>query len=216
MSLIEKNLPVNPEDIRDAGSIPGLGRSPGLGNGTPLQYSCLVNSMGRVAWWATVHRVAKHWTWLNDCVQQQSSSQGCNLSLFICLLWCTFRFGGVWGLAFKKWVTPASLLKFCTVSYKYSSNCGKWRHNYRGSELEWTVTVAHFEGDFVIKLEKNQQSGPLMKILQIINKEMKVHGRQTTWNKALLSKGSVKLWKEYRTQAGTPAHILTFFIMNKF
>ena len=42
------------------------------------------------------------------------------------------------------------------------------------------MTVAHFEGDFVIKLEKNQQSDPLMKILQMINKEMKVHGRQTT------------------------------------
>jgi len=46
--------------------------------------------------------------------------------------------------------------------------------------LEWTVTVAHFEGYFAIKLEKNLQSGPLMKIFQIINKEMKVHGRQTT------------------------------------
>jgi len=43
----------------DLGSIPGLGRSPGEGNGTPLQYSCLENPMGRGAWWATVHRVAK-------------------------------------------------------------------------------------------------------------------------------------------------------------
>ena len=42
------------------------------------------------------------------------------------------------------------------------------------------MTVAHLDGYFVIKLEKNLQSGPLMKILQIINKEMKVHGRQTT------------------------------------
>ena len=41
-----KNLPVNPGDIRDEGSIPGSGRSPGLGNGTPLQYSCLRNSVG--------------------------------------------------------------------------------------------------------------------------------------------------------------------------
>jgi len=43
----------------DLGSIPGLGRSPGEGNGTPLQYSCLENPMGGGAWWATVHRVAK-------------------------------------------------------------------------------------------------------------------------------------------------------------
>ena len=41
------------------GSIPGLGRSPGEGNGNPLQYSCLENPMGRGAWWATVHGVAK-------------------------------------------------------------------------------------------------------------------------------------------------------------
>ena len=46
----------------DAGSILGLGRSPAVGNGNPLQYSCLGNSMDRGAWWATVHGVAKSWT----------------------------------------------------------------------------------------------------------------------------------------------------------
>ena len=44
---------------RDAGSIPGPGRSPAGGNGNPLRYSCLENPMGRGAWWATVHGVAK-------------------------------------------------------------------------------------------------------------------------------------------------------------
>ena len=44
------------------GSIPGLGRSLGEGNVSPLQYSCLENSMDRGAWWATVHEVAKSWT----------------------------------------------------------------------------------------------------------------------------------------------------------
>ena len=48
------------------GSISGLGRSPGGGNGNPLQYSCLKNPMDREAWWATVHSVAKSWTQLND------------------------------------------------------------------------------------------------------------------------------------------------------
>ena len=48
------------------GSIPGLGRSPGEGNGNPLQYSCLKNSMDRGAWRATVHGVTKSWTWLSD------------------------------------------------------------------------------------------------------------------------------------------------------
>ena len=46
----------------DLGSIPGLGRSPGEGNGNPLQYSCLENPMDREAWRATVHRVTKHQT----------------------------------------------------------------------------------------------------------------------------------------------------------
>ena len=43
----------------DPSSIPGLGRSPGEGNGNPLRYACLENPMGRGAWWSTVHRVAR-------------------------------------------------------------------------------------------------------------------------------------------------------------
>ena len=50
----------------EPGSIPGLGRSPGEGNGNPLQYSYLATSMNRGAWWAKVHGVAKSWTKLND------------------------------------------------------------------------------------------------------------------------------------------------------
>ena len=50
----------------DQGSIPGSGRSPGEGNGNPLQYSCLENPMGRGAWWVTVHGVAQSWTRLSD------------------------------------------------------------------------------------------------------------------------------------------------------
>jgi len=51
-----KNLPAS---TGDAGSIPGSGRSPGEGNGYPLQYSCLENSMDRATWWATVHGIAE-------------------------------------------------------------------------------------------------------------------------------------------------------------
>ena len=51
--------PANAGDVRDAGSIPGSGRFPGEGNGRPLQYSCLENSMDRGAWRATVHGVVK-------------------------------------------------------------------------------------------------------------------------------------------------------------
>ena len=54
-----KNLPAN---AGDTGSIPELGRSPGGGNGTPLQYSCLGNSMGRGTWQTTVHGVTKSQT----------------------------------------------------------------------------------------------------------------------------------------------------------
>ena len=54
-----KNPPANAEDTRDGGSIPGSGRSPGVGNGNLLQYSCLENPMDRAAWQATVHRVTE-------------------------------------------------------------------------------------------------------------------------------------------------------------
>ena len=50
----------------DPSSIPGLGRSPGEGNGNPLQYSCLENPMDRGAWQATVHGVAESWTRLSN------------------------------------------------------------------------------------------------------------------------------------------------------
>ena len=56
---VVKNPPTNAGDARDVGSTPGSGRSAGEGNGNPLQYSYLENSMDRGAWWATVHGVAK-------------------------------------------------------------------------------------------------------------------------------------------------------------
>ena len=57
-----KKLPVNARDLRDAHSIPRLGRSPGEGNGNPLQYSCLENPMDGGAWQAAVHGVTKSQT----------------------------------------------------------------------------------------------------------------------------------------------------------
>ena len=53
VALVVKNTPTNAGDVRDAGSIPGSGRSPREGNGNPLQYSFLENPMDRGAWWAT-------------------------------------------------------------------------------------------------------------------------------------------------------------------
>ena len=57
--LVIKNPPANARNIRDVGSIPGLGRSPGGRHDNPLHYSCLENPMDRGAWWAKVHKVAK-------------------------------------------------------------------------------------------------------------------------------------------------------------
>ena len=64
VALVVKSLPANTGDLRDMGLILGSGRSPGVGNGSPLQYSCLENPMDRIAWQATVHRVAKSQTQL--------------------------------------------------------------------------------------------------------------------------------------------------------
>ena len=56
---VVKNPPVNAGDIRDSGSLPEWGRSPGGGHDNPLQYSCLEDPMDREAWWVTVHNIAK-------------------------------------------------------------------------------------------------------------------------------------------------------------
>ena len=64
--LVVKNLLASAGDMKVAGSIPVSERSPGGGRGNPLQYSCLKNAMDRGAWQATVHGVAKSWTWLTN------------------------------------------------------------------------------------------------------------------------------------------------------
>ena len=71
VALVVKNLPAKAGDIKDAGSIPGSGRSPGVGDGNPLQYAGLGNLVHRGAWRATVHGVAKSQTllkWLSTCM----------------------------------------------------------------------------------------------------------------------------------------------------
>ena len=54
-----KNPPANAGEVKDVGSIPESGKSPGGGHGNPLQYTCLENSKDREAWWATVHWVTR-------------------------------------------------------------------------------------------------------------------------------------------------------------
>ena len=74
-----KNLPASTGGVREAGLIPGSGRSPGEGNGNPVQFSCLENSVGRGAWWATIHGATKSQTRLSDQVHT------CVLSCTKCL-----------------------------------------------------------------------------------------------------------------------------------
>ena len=74
---VVRNLPANTGYTRDVGSIPGLGRSPGGGQGNPLQYSCLENPMDRGAWQVTLHGVAKRRAWLkgHTCLHKGYSSE---------------------------------------------------------------------------------------------------------------------------------------------
>ena len=70
-----KNPPANAGDVKDTDSIPGSGRSPGEGNSSPPQYSCLENPMDRGAWSATVHGVTKSQTRLKQLNTQSSHSK---------------------------------------------------------------------------------------------------------------------------------------------
>ena len=63
---VVKNPSANAGDVGDLALIPGSGRSPGRGNGNPLQCSCLDNPMDRGPWWAIVHRVTQSWTRLKQ------------------------------------------------------------------------------------------------------------------------------------------------------
>ena len=83
VAQMAKNPPANAGDTGDVGSIPELGQSPGEGNVSPLQYSCLENPMDRGAWRATVHGVAK----------KSVTSELLTVQAFICLYWLIIRHG---------------------------------------------------------------------------------------------------------------------------
>ena len=79
MVLVVKNLPANAGDVRDMGSIPGLGKFPRGEYGNPLQYSFLENPMDRGAEWATVQKVTKSQTWLKQLAPFLCDFWGCLL-----------------------------------------------------------------------------------------------------------------------------------------
>ena len=88
---VVNNLPSNAGYTRDTGSIPGLGRSPGVGNGNPLQYSCLENSMDRGVWQATFYGVANKGTQLSmhmgACMHTHTHSHSLHPYWSVSLLW---------------------------------------------------------------------------------------------------------------------------------
>ena len=77
VALVVKNLPSNAGDIRDVDTIPGMGRPPGVGNGNPLQYSCLENSMDRGVWRTAFHRVTNNGVWLKQHSRHLGKPSNC-------------------------------------------------------------------------------------------------------------------------------------------
>ena len=105
MAQLVKNLPAHPGDVEDAGSVPGSGRSPGEGNGNPLQYSCLGNPPDRGAWQAiTVHGVAKSQTRLST---RTHTSRKNRVALQPFKLYCKWR-----ALTSDNRFSPLPTLKF--------------------------------------------------------------------------------------------------------
>ena len=82
-----KESTCNAGDTGNTGLIPGEGRSPGEGNGNPLQYFCLETSMDRGAWWVTVYRVTKSWTHLTEQLKKKKGKEKKMLySLVLCYI----------------------------------------------------------------------------------------------------------------------------------
>ena len=99
---VGKESPCNARAAANMGSIPDLGKSPGEGHGNPIQYSCLENPMNRGAWQATVHRVAKSWTWLkwlstHACMHAHNYIQNGHIHSFNQYYWVS------WALWIQQW-----------------------------------------------------------------------------------------------------------------
>ena len=131
-----KNLPANAGDLRDVGSTPGLGRSPGGGHGNPLQYFCLENPTDRGAWRATAHRVSKSRTQLRQLstrvlvatVTNDRRLDGLGQPRFVTISFCRSDFqSGFYGVSVKVSAGPCSfwmlLGRILPVSFTASEGC---------------------------------------------------------------------------------------------
>ena len=137
----KKNLPANAGDTR---SIPGSGRSPGEGNGYPLQYSCLGNPMDRGAWWATVHKVAE-----SDTPEHLSEHTAHALKREIPPAFSSVSklFWLFWDLRIFVWIFWDQLVNFCPKKGKKASLpslgfCLGWVEQAGRSWLFW-LTLKH-------------------------------------------------------------------------
>ena len=108
----------NAGDARDAGSVPASGRSPRVGNGNPLQYSCLENPMDRETWWAVVHRVAKSQTQMTDWTHTELVSQCAKL-----LQSCLTLYNPMDCIAHQvPWILQAKILEWAAMSFSRGSS----------------------------------------------------------------------------------------------
>ena len=144
-----------PASAGDMGSIPGSGRGPGEGNGNPLQYSCLENPMDRGACQATVHGVAKSWTWLRahyitvrKCKAAQVKSSGAR-----------FKFPSAWLNGQRHWPPRCIFLPFswgsssvilldsplnkCFLTSIFSPLICNWNPLLSRTESNFTISFIH-------------------------------------------------------------------------
>ena len=145
----------------DLDSIPGLGRSLEEGNGNPLQYSCLENSKDSGPWQATVHRVAKSWTWLSNNAFFFLST---NYWFSFCLLSLIsgFRFS-LWFLKSVKWVHSHILWSANFQVCKFQSHFQVCKLYISFSFTSWTISPSWFW--VTKKIQKNVHKKAFVSLL---------------------------------------------------
>ena len=136
-----KNLPANAGDTRDASLLPGLGRSPGVGNGNPLQCSCLENSMDRGACWATVHGVAEslirlsNWAHTTHVACQLFWKQSCSQLKMLCwLIHHDLTCGG-------EDIERSSAPLFSLAMRRYMNPLRSWQQHHRKAVTSCTLST---------------------------------------------------------------------------
>ena len=154
--LVVKNPPARARDSRDVSSIPELGRSPGVGNGKLLQYSCQGSrilerrEMGRGAWRATVYGVAKSWIWLSDWAHkhlivdwQCLSVNSLNVVIYMCvcggLYLCIFAYIVIYmnlHMCIYAWYISVDIMYICILYIYVYIHIERERREERGARRE--------------------------------------------------------------------------------